>query len=61
MAEVLVLVELNPDSGAWPTVPQDGPALFDEARVPIEAYYHRFLERYPASSRAAEVRAALAR
>ncbi|MFD9124185.1 nucleoside deaminase [Kitasatospora sp. NPDC059571] len=33
------LVELNPQSGAWPTVPQDGPALFDEARAPIEAYY----------------------
>ncbi|MFC4909545.1 nucleoside deaminase [Actinomadura gamaensis] len=33
------LVELNPSSGAWPTVPQDGPALFDEARVPIETYY----------------------
>ncbi|MFJ9901091.1 nucleoside deaminase [Streptomyces sp. NPDC091280] len=32
------LVELNP-SGAWPTVPQDGPALFDEARAPIDAYY----------------------
>ena len=33
------LVELNPDSGTWPTVPQDGPALFDEARAPIDAYY----------------------
>ncbi|MFG1808132.1 nucleoside deaminase [Streptomyces sp. NPDC049040] len=33
------LVELNPASGAWPTVPQDGPALFDEARGPIVAYY----------------------
>ncbi|MFD5511652.1 nucleoside deaminase [Streptomyces sp. NPDC127051] len=32
------LVELNPESGAWPTVAQDGPALFDEARVPIGAY-----------------------
>jgi tRNA(Arg) A34 adenosine deaminase TadA len=32
------LVELNPSS-AWPTVGQDGPALFDEARVPIEGYY----------------------
>jgi tRNA(Arg) A34 adenosine deaminase TadA len=32
------LVALNPDS-AWPTVPQHGPALFAEARVPIEAYY----------------------
>ncbi|MFJ9609545.1 nucleoside deaminase [Kitasatospora sp. NPDC101176] len=33
------LVDLNPGSGAWPTVPQDGPALFDEARAPIAAYY----------------------
>lgn len=33
------LVELNPESGAWPTVPQEGPALFAEARVPIEDYY----------------------
>ena len=33
------LVGLNPDSGAWPTVPQDGPALLAEARVPVEAYY----------------------
>ncbi|MFF4160731.1 nucleoside deaminase [Streptomyces sp. NPDC001678] len=33
------LVELNPQSGAWPTVTQDGPALFDEARAPIDAYY----------------------
>lgn len=32
------LVELNPDSGAWPEVPQHGPALFTEARVPIEEY-----------------------
>ncbi|MFF3840053.1 nucleoside deaminase [Streptomyces sp. NPDC001930] len=33
------LVELNPQSGDWPTVAQDGPALFDEARAPIDAYY----------------------
>ena len=33
------LTELNPQSGAWPVVPQDGPALFDEARVPIDTYY----------------------
>jgi tRNA(Arg) A34 adenosine deaminase TadA len=32
------LIELNPSS-AWPVVPQDGPALFDEARVPIEEYH----------------------
>jgi len=32
------LVDLNPGS-TWPTIPQEGPALFDEARVPIEAYY----------------------
>ena len=31
-------IELNPGSD-WPTVRQDGPALFDEARVPIERYY----------------------
>ncbi|MFI8457740.1 nucleoside deaminase [Kitasatospora sp. NPDC085464] len=33
------LVALNPQSGAWPTVPEDGPALYEEARAPIEAYY----------------------
>ncbi|WP_033215685.1 nucleoside deaminase [Kitasatospora phosalacinea] len=33
------LVELNPASGDWPVLVQDGPALFDEARVPIESYY----------------------
>ncbi|WP_327268255.1 nucleoside deaminase [Streptomyces sp. NBC_01218] len=33
------LVALNPDSGAWPEVPQDGPALLAEARTPIEDYY----------------------
>ncbi|MFJ3830266.1 nucleoside deaminase [Streptomyces sp. NPDC090046] len=33
------LVELKPQSGAWPTVEQLGPALFDEARAPIDAYY----------------------
>ncbi|MFF0473348.1 nucleoside deaminase [Streptomyces sp. NPDC004284] len=33
------LVALNPPSGAWPTVPQDGPALADEARVPVDTYY----------------------
>ncbi|MFE3766033.1 nucleoside deaminase [Streptomyces sp. NPDC059104] len=35
------LVELNPESGAWPTTAQAGPALFDEARVPIVDYYRR--------------------
>ncbi|WP_328719346.1 nucleoside deaminase [Streptomyces sp. NBC_00247] len=30
------LVALNPASGAWPEVPQDGPALFAEARTPVE-------------------------
>jgi tRNA(Arg) A34 adenosine deaminase TadA len=29
---------LKPDS-RWPAVPQDGPALFEEARIPIEDYY----------------------
>jgi tRNA(Arg) A34 adenosine deaminase TadA len=32
------LVALNPGSD-WPTVPQEGPAIFEEARVPIEDYY----------------------
>jgi tRNA(Arg) A34 adenosine deaminase TadA len=32
------LVTLNPTSD-WPTVPQEGPALFAEARAPIEKYY----------------------
>ena len=31
------LIALNPGSD-WPTVRQDGPALLDEARVPIERY-----------------------
>ncbi|MDI2127720.1 nucleoside deaminase [Yinghuangia seranimata] len=31
-------VELYP-AGTWPEVPQDGPALFDDARGPIAAYY----------------------
>jgi tRNA(Arg) A34 adenosine deaminase TadA len=31
------LVSLNPASG-WPTVAQEGPALFEEARAPIEEY-----------------------
>ncbi|MFD8979851.1 nucleoside deaminase [Streptomyces sp. NPDC059564] len=33
------LVELNPQSGEWPTVTQEGPALFDQARSPVDAYY----------------------
>ncbi|MEJ3744275.1 nucleoside deaminase [Actinomycetes bacterium KLBMP 9797] len=32
------LIALHP-GGGWPHVPQEGPALFDEARVPIEGYY----------------------
>jgi tRNA(Arg) A34 adenosine deaminase TadA len=32
------VLALNPGSG-WPAVRQDGPALFDEARIPIERYY----------------------
>ena len=32
------LVEINPGS-AWPDVLIEGPALFDEARVPIDRYY----------------------
>ena len=31
-------IEINP-TGGWPDVPQEGPALFDEARAPIAAYY----------------------
>ena len=34
------LVELNPGSD-WPVVPQEGPALFEAARVPIESYYRK--------------------
>jgi tRNA(Arg) A34 adenosine deaminase TadA len=34
------LIGLNPGSD-WPTVAQEGPALFNEARVPIEEYYQR--------------------
>ena len=33
------VVSINPDSGNWPSVPHDGPALFDEARAPVERYY----------------------
>jgi tRNA(Arg) A34 adenosine deaminase TadA len=25
--------------GGWPDVPQEGPALYEEARVPVEGYY----------------------
>jgi tRNA(Arg) A34 adenosine deaminase TadA len=32
------LIGLNPGSD-WPAVPQEGPALFEEARVPIEEHY----------------------
>lgn len=34
------LLKLNP-SGAWPTVRHEGPALFEAARVPIDAYYRK--------------------
>ena len=34
------LTTLNPGS-EWPVVPQEGPALFEEARVPIEKFYQR--------------------
>ena len=30
--------QLNPDF-AWPDVPSDGPALFDEARIPIDRHH----------------------
>lgn len=32
------LLTLKP-SGDFPPVPQEGPALFDEARVPVDGYY----------------------
>ncbi|MEH1124391.1 nucleoside deaminase [Micromonospora sp. CPCC 206061] len=32
------LLTLKP-SGGFPPVPQDGPALFDEARLPVDGYY----------------------
>jgi tRNA(Arg) A34 adenosine deaminase TadA len=32
--------EVNPGT-EWPVVPQDGPALFEQARVPIEEYYKK--------------------
>lgn len=32
------LAGLKP-GGGWPHVPQDGPALFEEARVPVDGYY----------------------
>jgi hypothetical protein len=31
-------IALNP-GGGWPVVLQEGPALFDEARGPIEEFY----------------------
>jgi tRNA(Arg) A34 adenosine deaminase TadA len=40
------LTGLNPGS-QWPPVTQDGPALFQEARIPIEDYYR--LQQRPAS------------
>jgi tRNA(Arg) A34 adenosine deaminase TadA len=45
------LIELNAGSD-WPAVRQDGPALFDEARVPIERYNQSGGERrLPTSNR----------
>jgi len=32
------LIQLNPGSD-WPVVPQEGPALSEEAQVPVEQYY----------------------
>jgi tRNA(Arg) A34 adenosine deaminase TadA len=46
------VIELNPGS-EWPAVPQEGPALLDEARVPIERYYQTGADhRLPTSDRA---------
>jgi tRNA(Arg) A34 adenosine deaminase TadA len=33
------LAGLQPPGTGWPDVPHEGPALYDEARVPIEGYY----------------------
>jgi tRNA(Arg) A34 adenosine deaminase TadA len=33
------LADLTP-SGGFPPVRQDGPFLFDEARIPVDGYYH---------------------
>jgi tRNA(Arg) A34 adenosine deaminase TadA len=33
------LMTLKP-AGGFPPVPHEGPALFDEARVPVHGYYH---------------------
>ena len=33
------LADLKP-SGGFPPVHQDGPYLFDEARIPVDGYYH---------------------
>ncbi|MFG1611406.1 nucleoside deaminase [Nonomuraea wenchangensis] len=33
------LGELKPGGAGWPDVPLEGPALHDEARVPVEGYY----------------------
>jgi tRNA(Arg) A34 adenosine deaminase TadA len=31
--------QLNPVFAWWPSVPSDGPALFDEARIPIDRHH----------------------
>ncbi|MER0443926.1 nucleoside deaminase [Streptomyces sp. Edi4] len=33
------LIALNPQSGDWTAAAQDGPALFEAARIPIDTYY----------------------
>jgi len=33
------LASLQPPGTGFPSVPQEGPALYDEARVPVEGYY----------------------
>ncbi|HEU5156072.1 MAG TPA: nucleoside deaminase [Streptosporangiaceae bacterium] len=30
---------LKPPGADWPVVPHEGPALYDEARAPVEGYY----------------------
>lgn len=34
------LAGLKPSDGGFLDVPAEGPALFDEARTPVEGYYH---------------------
>ena len=33
------LATLRPPNSGFPSVPHEGPALFDEARIPVDGYY----------------------